>query len=252
MELTNKVCVNVGRVLLLAALLLANGVAAVAQSAHERMNDIKLSGMYYTAESTAHNHDQAFMAAFNTLLSAINMEQMELGHSPIVARQLENHVKSLDIGRGQDVMVFVYVEKARLSLMQDSEVSSGSAPTASAQPSPSVSNPSTASTQPSAAQSPSTAASGALPDVVARLLNAESFTSAHWILDNACNAGEIAAYGTPRTMSHTDGCYILVVDADRRVVTVLSPKTGGRRTNLRNGSVADMAGYKGCSAICFL
>ena len=74
--------------------------------------------------------------------------------------------------------------------------------------------------------------------------------SAQWILDNARNTGEVSAYGSPRTMSPVDACYILVVSADKEVIAVLSPKAGGRRTNLRTGSVADMAGFKGCSAVC--
>ena len=67
--------------------------------------------------------------------------------------------------------------------------------------------------------------------------------SARWILDNARNMGEVSDYGSPRTMGNVEGCYILAVNEDKDVVGVLSPKTDGKRTDLRTGGVADMIIY---------
>jgi len=99
-------------------LCLAGIVGLRAQSGADRMNEIKLSGKYYTAEATDHDQDKAFVSAFGMLLGSINMALMEEEQPTITSLQLESHVKSIDIQRGADVMVFVYVEKSRLALMQ--------------------------------------------------------------------------------------------------------------------------------------
>ena len=62
--------------------------------------------------------------------------------------------------------------------------------------------------------------------------------------------GEVSDYGSPRTMGNVEGCYILAVNEDKDVVGVLSPKTDGKRTDLRTGAVADMSRFKGCAAVC--
>ena len=94
------------------------------------------------------------------------------------------------------------------------------------------------------------AAPGVTPEVISRLVGVETFMSARWILDNARNIGEVSDYGSPRTMGNVEGCYILAVNEDKDVVGVLSPKTDGKRTDLRTGAVADMSRFKGCAAVC--
>ena len=106
------------RFLMTLVLCLAGIVGLRAQSGADRMNEIKLSGKYYTAEATDHDQDKAFVSAFSMLLGSINMALMEEEQPTITSLQLESHVKSIDIQRGADVMVFVYVEKSRLALMQ--------------------------------------------------------------------------------------------------------------------------------------
>ena len=54
-------------------LCLAGIVGLRAQSGADRMNEIKLSGKYYTAEATDHDQDKAFVSAFSMLLGSINM-----------------------------------------------------------------------------------------------------------------------------------------------------------------------------------
>ena len=51
-------------------------------------------------------------------------------------------------------------------------------------------------------------------------------------------------------VSTTRNKYILAVNEDKDVVGVLSPKTDGKRTDLRTGAVADMSRFKGCAAVC--
>lgn len=227
---------------LLAALLLSYcSVAAVyAQDDAERMNEIKLSGRYFTAEATAHDKEKAFLSAYSMLLSTINMERMEEGQPVLSSRQLESHVKSLDIQRGGDAMAFVYVERSRVAVMQDDSSDGGA-----------VCAPATFADQSSpSGSSASKAAVDGLPDVIGKLVAAQTFMTAQWLLDNALNAGEISGYGTPRSMGDVGGCYILVVSEDKDVLTVLSPKKDGVRIDLRSGSVADMGQFKGCAPVC--
>lgn len=228
------------------------GVAAVhAQDDAERMNEIKLSGRYFTAEATAHDQEKAFLSAYSMLLNTINMELMEEDKPVLSSRQLESHVKSLDIQRGGDVMAFVYVERSRVAVMQGGG-SDGGAPTShneSATVRPSVPESSAAQPSPSVSSAPK-AAVGGLPDVIGKLVAAQTFMTAQWLLDNAMNAGEISGYGTPQSMGDVSGCYIVVVNDDKDVVTVLSPKKDGARIDLRSGSVADMGQYKGCAPVC--
>ena len=172
------------------------------------------------------------------------MALMEEEQPTITSLQLESHVKSIDIQRGADVMVFVYVEKSRLALMQTNGGGNAAQPSA-----PKVQNHS--ESQPTKVQTEvRPAAPGVTPEVISRLVGVETFMSARWILDNARNIGEVSDYGSPRTMGNVEGCYILAVNEDKDVVGVLSPKTDGKRTDLRTGAVADMSRFKGCAAVC--
>lgn len=232
------------RFIMTLVLCLAGVVGLRAQSGADRMNEIKLSGKYYTAEATDHDQDKAFVSAFGMLLGSINMALMEEEQPTITSLQLESHVKSIDIQRGADVMVFVYVEKSRLALMQTNGGGNATQPSA-----PKVQNHS--ESQPTKVQTEvRPAAPGVTPEVISRLVGVETFMSARWILDNARNMGEVSDYGSPRTMGNVEGCYILAVNEDKDVVGVLSPKTDGKRTDLRTGAVADMSRFKGCAAVC--
>ena len=52
-------------------LCLAGIVGLRAQSGADRMNEIKLSGKYYTAEATDHDQDKAFVSAFRDRKSVV-------------------------------------------------------------------------------------------------------------------------------------------------------------------------------------
>lgn len=89
-----------------------------------------------------------------------------------------------------------------------------------------------------------------MPEVIRRVSRAESFTIADMLLSNAKSTGRIADYTKYRLMDDPDACYILILDKEMKVVTVLTPKAGEGRQDVHTGEVVDLSHYSGHAAIC--
>ena len=91
--------------------LVACALSCFAQDTVEAINEIKLSGKYFTAEATAASVDEAKNIAFSYLKENIanyceEMEIEEIGEDKIMA-----NLQQKSVNRGDAIMVLVYVAK---------------------------------------------------------------------------------------------------------------------------------------------
>lgn len=89
-----------------------------------------------------------------------------------------------------------------------------------------------------------------MPEVIRRVSRAESFTIADMVLSNAKSTGRITDYTKYRLMDDPDACYLLILDKEMKVVTILTPKAGEGRQDVHTGEIVDLSHYSGYAAIC--
>lgn len=228
-----RLCISIAALMIFA-------LQGVAQNTIEAINEIKLSGKYFTAEATAPNQDEATNQAMGNLRESIGnyceeMEIEEVGEDRIKANLLQK-----TISRGDAVMVLVYVPK---TIVKKDESAHSNA-NASAPPTTSV------STTPS---STSSTVASHWPDIIKRVSEVETFAQLQYLLIKAVDNNLIAGWGKFRNMTNPDACYLVMMNADRQIVGVLAPVKNGVRINVKTGSGVDSEGMKSfanCAPIC--
>ena len=86
-------------------------LSCLAQNSIEAINEIKLSGKYFTAESTAASVDEAKNIAFRNLKENIANYCEEMEIEEVCEDKIKTNLQQKSVNRGDAVMVLVYVAK---------------------------------------------------------------------------------------------------------------------------------------------
>ena len=139
------------------------------------------------------------------------------------------------VKRGDAIMVLVYVPKSIAATTTQQEEASNTPTTSS-----SVSSFSTDNT----------------PDIMKRICELDTYAQLQYWLDMAESNGMIKTWGKWRMMNNQEACYLVMVNADRQIVSVLSPVHDGCRTEVKTGAIMDSEKMKSfnnkCVPICVL
>lgn len=214
-----------------------------AQNTVDEMNDIKLSGQYFTGEATGATEAEATQMALSNLIEMLANYCEDTDCAMVDETTIASNVKSMKMQRGDKQFVLLYVLRSIVNSTQ-------SAP--AAQPAQSMVNEPTTQDDKKVVFHPNVSISSQ-PDIIQRICTLESFSGLEAVLDFAQNTGNIVEYGKYKSISNPDACYLVMVNRDRAIVAVLSPKTGGIRTNLKNGTEVNSEGMKNfmyCVPIC--
>lgn len=207
----------------------------MAQNTIEEINGIKLSKNYFTSEATAPNFEDAKKIAFANLMENIDSycEEMETGK--INEAQVKDSLQTKSVKRGEVVMALVYVSKSIVGKMPQQTVL--------VKPPviiPPVEDSSVSDT----------------PDIIKRVCEIDSYARLQYLLDMAESNGIVKAWGKWRMMNNHEACYLVMINADRQIVSVLSPVRKGCRTDMKSGMLMDSEKMKSfnnrCVAICVL
>lgn len=223
-------------------------IVSVMCNAQEAMqaaiNEIKLSGKYFTAEATADTEADARRMAMMGLMGNIAgyCEENELAE---VAESIVNKVVlSKSMQRGNATLVMVYVPRG---IVNGSTVTTAST-VLTQQPQAIPPAP-----MASAPQHSNIASQADMPNIISRLCGVDSYVSMQFLLDKALDNGMVESWGKYRTAGNPDACYLVAVDIERRIVGVLSPKHNGIRTNIKTGAALDTSGmsvFANCVLFC--
>ncbi len=207
-----------------------------AQVTVDDINEIKLSGKYFTAEATDANIDIAKNTAFGYLMEnlANYCEEMELDE--VCEGKVKANLQHKSVSRGDAVMVLVYIPK---TVVQNNDASVTN---------PVITNP--------VVTNPSITYSGTTnwPDVINKVCEVDTFTRLQFLLDKAVDNQQIHSWGKYNNMPNQNACYLIMMNMDRQIVGVLSPvNSSGTRTNVKTGAMVDSEGMKSftnCAPIC--
>lgn len=210
-------------------------LSCFAQDTVEAINEIKLSGKYFTAEATAASVDEAKNIAFSNLKENIanyckEMEIEEVGEDKIKA-----NLQQKSVNRGDAVMVLVYVAKTIV----------GKKETMTFHPNTNTNNNNTNTTP--------VLGSANWPDIIKKVCNVSSFAQLQYLLDMAMDNKLIDSWGKYKSMLNQTECYLVMMNVDRLIVGVLSPVKNDARTDVKTGMVVDSEGmksFKNCAPIC--
>lgn len=229
---------------ILTIILLTFSLLGVAQNHIDAINEVKLSGKYFTAEATASNIEDANKLALLSLIENISgyCEEMELPKIP------EDKVKaallSKSVKRGDVVLVLVYVPR-------DIVKATG---TMTFTPYNHASEANNTETITNSHTSTVNVQEG-VPDIIKQISNVDTYASMQYLLNLAEDNGLIASWGKKRLMSNPDNCYMIMVNTDRQIKGVLSPMMNGQRKNVKTGVMLDsesMNEFANCVPFCVL
>lgn len=210
----------------------------MAQDNIEAINEIKLSGKYFTAEATAPNVDDAKKLALMSLMENISgyCEEMELPE--ISEGKVKTALLSKSIKRGDAIMAMVYVPKDivkvhdTVTFTPNNHVAGASAQTNNLANTPVD-----------------------VPDIIKQICNIDTYASMQYLLNLAEDNGLIDSWGKQRLMSNPDDCYMIMVNMERLIKGVLSPMMNGQRKNVKTGAMMDsesMNVFANCVPFCVL
>ena len=207
-------------------------LSCFAQDTVEAINEIKLSGKYFTAEATAASVDEAKNIAFIYLKENIanyceEMEIEEVGEDKIKA-----NLQQKSVNRGDAVMVLVYVAK---TIVEKKEAMTF-------HPNTSVNTNTTP-----------VLGSANWPDIIKKVCNVSTFVQLQYLLDMAMDNNLIDSWGKYNSMLNQTECYLVMMNVDRQIVGILSPVKNDARTDVKTGMVVDsegMTSFKNCAPIC--
>lgn len=219
--------------------LAACALSCFAQDTVEAINEIKLSGKYFTAEATAASVDEAKNSAFSNLKENIanyceEMEIEEVGEDKIKA-----NLQQKSVNRGDAVMVLVYVAK---TIVEKKEA-------VTLHPNTSVNTNTTNNNT----NSIPVLGSANWPDIIKKVCGVSTFAQLMYLLDMAMDNNLIDSWGKYKSMPNQTECYLVMMNVDRQIVAVLSPVKNDARTDVKTGMVVDSEGMKSfdkCAPIC--
>ena len=212
------------KILSLISLLLLVSSNMVAQDDFvNKMNDIKLSGKYFTAQSRGETEEEAFETCVRDILLQLTPGKYDESY-------VRSRVKRLS-KPGTPCRVFVYLEK---------DYASHSAPQPPAK--------NTAKVERSIAQPDMSILSQLITDLKARPTIANAFHSFRAKKD----LGLVGNYGLMKDVANSDAAYIVIYDADTdELMAILTPSTTGGRRNLITNSPDSYDNYHGKRAFWF-
>ena len=211
-------------------------LSCFAQDTVEAINEIKLSGKYFTAEATAASVDEAKNIAFSNLKENIAnyCKEMEI-EEEVGEDKIKANLQQKSVNRGDAVMVLVYVAK---TIVEKKE-------TMTFHPNTNTNNNNTNTTP--------VLGSANWPDIIKKVCNVSSFAQLQYLLDMAMDNKLIDSWGKYKSMLNQTECYLVMMNVDRLIVGVLSPVKNDARTDVKTGMVVDSEGmksFKNCAPIC--
>lgn len=230
-------------------------ICCFGQNSVEEMNEIKLSGQYFTGEATGNTDSEAQQFALANLMESLANYCDECECPMIKETDVTAKMKNMKMQRGDKMLVLLYVPKSIVTAMSGQSASTANvinpasstqAPIASAQ----VSQPSNESLNIS---SYSSSTHAEVPDIIKRIGTIETYTGLDAVLNMAQSNGSVIEYGKYKSINKPDDCYLVMVNREMNVVGILSPKHNGKRTNIKDGSDVDSEGmrnFMNCMPIC--
>ena len=219
--------------------LVACALSCLAQNSIEAINEIKLSGKYFTAEATAASVDEAKNNAFRNLKMNIANYCEEMEIKEVSEDKIRANLQQKSVNRGDAVMVLVYVAK---TIVEKKE-------TMVFHPNTSVNtntNNNNTNTTPVLGEAN-------WPDIIKKVCNVSTFAQLQYLLDMAMDNNLIDSWGKYNSMLNQTECYLVMMNIDRQIVGVLSPVKNDARTDVKTGMVVDSEGmksFKNCAPIC--
>ena len=219
--------------------LVACALSCFAQDTVEAINEIKLSGKYFTAEATAASVDEAKNNAFRNLKMNIANYCEEMEIKEVSEDKIRANLQQKSVNRGDAVMVLVYVAK---TIVEKKE-------TMVFHPNTSVNtntNNNNTNTTPVLGEAN-------WPDIIKKVCNVSTFAQLQYLLDMAMDNNLIDSWGKYNSMPYQNECYLVMMNIDRQIVGVLSPVKNDARTDVKTGMVVDSEGmksFKNCAPIC--
>lgn len=217
--------------------LVACALSCFAQDTVEAINEIKLSGKYFTAEATAASVDEAKNIALSNLKENIANYCEEMEIEVVGEDKIKANLQQKSVNRGDAVMVLVYVAKTIVERKEAVPI----------QPNTSVNtNNNNANTTP-------VMVSANWPEIIKKVCDVSSFAQLQYLLDKAIDNNLIDSWGKYNSMSNQNACYLVMMNVDRQIVGVLSPVKNDARTDVKTGIVVDSEGmksFKNCAPIC--
>lgn len=189
--------------------LVACALSCFAQDTVEAINEIKLSGKYFTAEATAASVDEAKNNAFRNLKMNIANYCEEMEIKEVSEDKIRANLQQKSVNRGDAVMVLVYVAK---TIVEKKE-------TMVFHPNTSVNtntNNNNTNTTPVLGEAN-------WPDIIKKVCNVSTFAQLQYLLDMAMDNNLIDSWGKYNSMPYQNECYLVMMNIDRQIVGVLSP-----------------------------
>ena len=219
--------------------LVACALSCFAQDTVEAINEIKLSGKYFTAEATAASVDEAKNNAFRNLKMNIANYCEEMEIKEVSEDKIRANLQQKSVNRGDAVMVLVYVAK---TIVEKKE-------TMVFHPNTSVNT----NTNNKSTNTTPVLGEANWPDIIKKVCNVSTFAQLQYLLDMAMDNNLIDSWGKYNSMPYQNECYLVMMNIDRQIVGVLSPVKNDARTDVKTGMVVDSEGmksFKNCAPIC--
>ena len=234
--------------------LLCTWVSGNAQDVMAQINAIKLKGGHLTAQYNHESADSAIAFGVRDILHQLNLK----GYGIFTFDEISSKIKHLDMKRGSQVRVFSYLDLSGISKKANSNQP---AETVKIQPKfkvkeenntisnhPNNVQPTTLSKiqpQPQSVQSDEPQS-----QIVRDIMAQKDVNAAMNILKAKKNAGIIIGYGPFAKGTNIDEVYIAIFDRETSApITVLSPTSDGKRSNLVTKTDDSLSNYHGSKAI---
>lgn len=211
----------------------------------EKMNNIKLSGDYYTADDRNESEGTAFSKCISKIIDQLPADYRSLYSKDEIAGMSERLVKI-----GMPVRVFVYLNKNKLSkqaikknitLKTDLKIDN---PVENPKPTPTpISNP-----EPIPKPNMAKELQQLVDDIKAR----SDLRTTYHSFEAKKTLGIVSDYGAMKDINDTNGVYIVIYDAQtEKLSALITPVESGLRKNLLTGSFDSFSNYHGIKAFWF-
>ncbi len=246
------------KILCIASILCAC-LGSAAQDVMEQINAIKLKGGHLTAQYSHEVVDSAFSMGARDILHQLNLKRL----GKFTLDEILPYTGHLDMPRGNMVRVFTYLDMAKIHKKDNANApretitikpkfnlkdNTGS----TTPPTPPV--PAQVQTQYPQPPQPPVAqrveANNPQAQLARDIMAQKDLTAVMNNLKAKKNAGIILDYGAFAKGTNIDEVYIAIFDRNTNApMTVLTPTTEGKRSNLISREEDSLSNYHGCKAI---
>lgn len=207
-----------------------------AEKFENNVNQIKMSNQYFVAEAIDETVVRAAKKCFRKIFYDVNKYREQKKMNPLDSAVITKAVTLNSIALSNMRRVFAYID--RTVAEQKDAIKHDDVFTVEEQ------------TEVQVVSAGKQRVQVDMPEVIRRVSRAESFTMADMLLSNAKSTGRITDYTKYRLMDDPDACYILILDKEMKVVTVLTPKQENGRQDVHTGEQVELSHYSGHAAIC--